>query len=328
MPTRRPGPAVAKRQLRLQLRRGRNEANLTQNDIADKLGWSPSKILRLENGQTPFQVSDVVALLTLYPSLRDKREELTALAWDARKPTLANRYSDIISPVFGDWLEHEAYASRISQYENIYIPGVLQTGDYATGIIDGLLGGAEERRTRMVDARIERAEALIGPDGPRMEFIVDEAAARRAVGNEDGTRGFAPIIEQLHHLQRYNTVGRRANGESVEEDLNPNISVQIVPSSMGAYAAMRGPFEVLEFPGSDDEPMVFFEGPEGDEVVRDDKDRIGRYLDLFATLKKAVAGPEKTNAYLDTIITQLSDLPADKPEPPPGRRSRKVTAAV
>jgi transcriptional regulator with XRE-family HTH domain len=307
MTTRTRGPAVAKRQLRLRLRRARTEANLTQNEIAEQLGWSPSKILRLENGQTPFQVSDVLALATLIPQLGDQREELAELARAARKPTLSNRYSDVLTPPFAEWLEHEAYASAIRQYENQFVPGVLQTNDYATGIVVGLLGSdaEDDRARRIVDARIERAEPLLSADGPRMEFIIDETALRRAVGNEDGRRGYQPMVEQLHHLKRYNTVGRRAQGEAVDDDINPGISIQVVPSSLGAYAAMRGPFEVVEFPGGDTDPMVYFENPDGDQVVRDRYEDIARYLDLFAELKKTAPAPGKTNSYLDTIIVQL-----------------------
>lgn len=319
---------MARRQLRLRLRRARNDANLTQSDIAEKLGWSPSKVLRLENGQTPFQVSDVVALITLYPDLSGERDELTELARDARKPTISSRYSDVLTPQFAEWLEHEAYASVIRQYENQFVPGVLQTDDYATGIVNGLLGkGASEvLASRIVDARIERAEPLLSPDGPKMEFIIDESTLRRAVGNEAGDRGFQSMIEQLHHLKHYNTVGRRAHGEVIEDDLNREISVQIVPSIMGAYAAMRGPFEVVEFPSGDTDPMVYFENPDGDEVVKDQYDDIARYLDLFADLRKTVPGAKETNAYIDAIIAQLESQP-NGTRLPAGRKPRKATAA-
>jgi transcriptional regulator with XRE-family HTH domain len=315
----------------LRLRRARNDANLTQTEIAEQLGWSPSKVLRLENGQTPYQVSDVVALLTLFPQLSSERDELTELARDARKPTLSSRYIDVLTPQFAEWLEHEAYASGIRQYENQIVPGVLQTSDYATGIVNGLLGSVpdQERASRIVDARIERAEPLLGPDGPKMAFVIDESALRRAVGNERGDRGYSSMIDQLQALKRYNTVGRRANGEAIEEDLNPNIAIQIVPSIMGAYAALRGPFELIDFPGGDADPMVYFENPDGDDVVRDQFEHIARYLDLFAELSAAVPAVSETNAYIDAIIAQMESAPdgiAIRPASPKRSRRTAVTA--
>jgi transcriptional regulator with XRE-family HTH domain len=207
MSTRRRGPAVAKRQLRLKLRRARYDADKTQNEVAEALDWSPSKVLRIENGQVTVATSDLMALLTQYPSLASEQvEDLIELARESRRPTVASRYRDVLPAPLLEWLEHEAYASVIRQYETQFVPGVLQTDDYATGIVQGILGAGtdEERAKRIVAARLERAEPLVGLDGPRMDFIIDEAALRRSVGNEDGSRGHLPMIEQLEYLKRAN----------------------------------------------------------------------------------------------------------------------------
>jgi transcriptional regulator with XRE-family HTH domain len=329
MSSRRPGPAVARRQLRLKLRRARNEANLTQNEIAEQLGWSPSKILRIENGQSSLTLSDLIALLTLYPDLAGERDELIELARDARRTTVSSRYSDVLTPQFAEWLEHEAYASTIRQFENQIIPGVLQTDEYAYSIVNGLLGkGVDEKLgERIVEARLERAEPLRSVGGPTMEFIVDESALRRAVGNEAGSNGYGPMIEQLRALQRYNTKGRRLQGDAIEDDLNPNISIQVVPSILGAYPAMRGPFELIEFSG-DTDPMVYFENAGGDEVAPDLRDRIeqiGHYLDMFADMKRALPESVETNAQLDAIIADMEAHPKGLAlQPRPSRKPRKT----
>ncbi|MFI5907961.1 helix-turn-helix transcriptional regulator [Dactylosporangium sp. NPDC051541] len=331
MTTRRPGPAVAKRQLRLKLRQGRLDANMTQNDIAEATGWSPSKVLRLENGQTPIYPADMLALLTLLPSLGNERDELLQLVKDARRPTLSNRYSDVLPPPFAEWLEHEAYAVHVYQFENQFVPGVLQTDAYATGIVNGILGrGTDPTRTqKVIDARIERAEPLLGPEGPRMDFIIDEASLRRAVGNEDGSKGLKPMIDQLQHLKRHNTMGRAALGETIEPEINPAISVQIWPMIKGAYSGLGGPFELIEFPGGDINPMVYFENRDGDAIVRDDVEVIAQYLDLFAELKQEVPSAADTNRHLDTIIELMENgQNGIELSPRPARKPRKTTPAA
>jgi transcriptional regulator with XRE-family HTH domain len=308
MTTRERGPAVARRQLRLTLRKARALADKTQAEVADALDWSPSKIMRIENGQVAVQTSDLMALGTQYPSLtREQMNELKDLARIARSPNVASRYEDVLTREFKEWLEYEAFARSIRQYETQFVPGVLQTDEYATGIVIGLMGvGRTDRRAeRIVQARLERAEPLVGPDGPTMSFIVDQAALVRAVGNEDGSRGVQTMIDQLMYLKKMNTRGRAALKETIEDDLNPDISLQVVPFSIGAYQALRGPFEIAEFEEESLDSMLYFENPEGDQVIRDNPETLGTYSDLFSTIKKRIPGPEETGRILDSIIEQL-----------------------
>lgn len=308
--SRRRGPAVAKRQLRLALRRARYAAEMTQNEVADALDWHTSKILRIENGQVSVATSDLMALIALYPALGPERlPELVDLAREGRRPSFVSRYRDVLTPQFAEWLEYEAYAMSIRLFESQFVPGVLQTDEYAAATVRGLLGNEadDERVEQIVAARIERAEPLTGADGPRMEFIVDEAVLWRGVGNEAGAAGRSVMLAQLRHLQRMNTVGRTIAGDPVEPGLNPGMSVQVVPFDLGAYAAMRRPFELVKFDESDGDAMLYFESPKGDEVIRDSVDQTARHLDLFVELAKALPGPERTNAFIDTVTAALRE---------------------
>jgi len=311
MSTSRRGPTVARRQLRLKLRRARHEADKTQNEIANSLDWSVSKILRIENGASAIGVSDLIALLTQYPNLAPERDSLLKLARESKSPPTVSKFYDALTPQFSMWLDHEAYADKIRQFEPIIVPGVLQTDEYAGAIVESLLDRDNDDRDphRIVAARRERIDSLIRrPDGPRMEFIIDEATLRRAVGNEDRARGYAPMLEQLRHLKRCNTIGRTAFGESIEPELNPNVSIQIVPLEAGAYRAMRGPFEVIEFEGEDEEDqfMMYHETPDDDLVIREDYESIAKNIQMFEALKKTIPGPDEANHHLDRLIQELA----------------------
>jgi len=299
-------PALARRQLCQKLRRARSEAGKTQTEVAEALEWSASKILRIEGGKSAIAVSDLIALISQYPRLQPELEALKALAKAAKAPSLASQYGDALPGVFRDWVEFESASDRILQYEPQVVPGVLQTDDYATSLV-GAQVPDRERVSRIVEARIQRSSALVSNDGPAMELLLDETALLRAGDHEDARRGYPILLEQLEHLMKMNTVGRLAAGEKVEEHLNPRISIQIAPLAMGPYAAMRHPFELLEFVEDDSPWMMYFEGPDFDQVFHDKYDEIEKYIDRFNDLKRRIPGPAETNEKIRQIAHGLGN---------------------
>ena len=179
---------------------------------------------------------------------------------------------------------------------------------YSTGIVNANLPNDAERAHRIVEARIQRSEPLVGPGGPSMEFVIDEVALRRAIDDKDGHRGYRYTVEQLTYLMKMNTRGRQAAGEVVEPELNPNVSIQVVPFDMGPYQAMRHPFELIELEGEgDDSHMMYFENPNFDQVVRDKYEEIENFIDRFAQLKKRIPSPKETNKQIEFIIQLIRD---------------------
>lgn len=282
---------------------------MNQVDVAKALDWSASKVLRIESGQSPVATSDLVALMTLYGVVDTSAVgELVELARSSRRPSMSSRYGDALSPEFGEWLDYEAFASVIRQYESKLIPGPLQTDDYAHAIVPAYLAGGPKRDKieGVVGSREDRAERLTGRDGPKISVIIDEAALRRGVGNESGPRDYAVMIEQLKHLKKLNTVGRLARGEEVETELNPSIEIQIVPLEIGAYPAMRGPFELLEFDDPDDPNMVYFENPRADIVIKEGEET-AESLELFLRLQSVLVPPSGVDEQIDLIIQLMED---------------------
>ena len=272
-------PAVAQRRLRTALRnlRLRPGQSKTQKEVATALDWSPSKLLRLEGGHVPISTSDLIALLAQY-GITDSEQvnEWVELARISRKPTLRDAYTDIFTKAFAEFIQHESYATIIRQYETKLIPGVLQIEDYAEAVFRTYVRPAlqEKQLSRRVQARLERADQLLNraTNQPEMFFIVDEAVVRRQVGRESGNPTL--MIRQLQHLKELNN--------------RSNIQIQIVPYSYGLYAALRGPFEMLEFEDPADLPMLYRENPDGDELFHEDMDEIAPYLDSFSELEESL----------------------------------------
>ena len=317
-PGRIPGPAVAANRLRSRLVRFREAAQLTQVNVATELDWSESKLHRIENGPGRVQTSDLLAMLTLYGiSDEPERQAMVELARASRQPGISTRYGRQLPPRFVEYLDYESFADHVYNYEVALIPGPIQMSGYADAVVAALLGGeAEERQAAIVYARNERAQYLTGPQGPSVDFIIDEVALHRAVGGEELSWDlkYSTMERLTEHLKELNTRGRAKLGQSIRADLNPDISIQLVPLEWGAYSALRGPFVILEFNSPDDDPLVYLENPTGEEILRSPSDT-SVYTQLFRRLSESIPGAEQTNDLLDYIrasyVRRLAEYPAN-----------------
>jgi hypothetical protein len=126
----------------------------------------------------------------------------------------------------------------VSNYESLFVPGLLQTEAYAHAVITGVLPMASEREVEQrVRARIERQRLLSEPGTLKLWAILDEAALHRQVRGRDVMR------RQLNHI--------------IKAANEPNMIVQIIPYSAGAHAGMPGSFALLEFPNPADPDLGY-----------------------------------------------------------------------
>lgn len=232
-------------QLGAKLRELRESAQVKQQEACAQLGWSRSKLDRIEAGTNVIKAADLDAALDLYNADSDTRTALQKLRLDAR----AGRRGWWVgfNDVFRSSLPAlEDSARRIRTFEATLVPGLAQTADYARALVNAALPdtdpGIVDKRVR---ARMARQDAVfLRSDGPSVHFIIDEAALIRPVGGRD------VMNAQLSALW---DVARR-----------PNVTLQILPLAVGAHSAMDGPFTILTF----DQPAVpevaFTEGPGGD----------------------------------------------------------------
>src|SRR2546421_3907482 len=184
------GPTVLRILLGAQLRKLREAKGVTRDEAGWEIRSSESKISRMELGRVSFKERDVADLLTFY-GVSDEQERATmlALAREANTPGWWNRFTDILPTWFQSYLGLEAAAALIRTYEIQFVPGLLQTDDYARAVI--LL--AHDRATaddveRRVALRRERQQALLRKEPPELWAVVDEAALRRPIGGDAGVR--------------------------------------------------------------------------------------------------------------------------------------------
>src|SRR2546423_5257397 len=179
------GPTVLRILLGTQLRRLRETRGVTREDAGWEIRGSESKISRMELGRVGFKERDVADLLTLY-GVHDptERDALLNLARQANNPGWWHRYSDVLPTWFQSYLGLESSAALIRTYEVQFVPGLLQTPDYARAVIK-LSHGHEsaEEIERRVDLRMRRQEILRrGDEPPTLWVVIDDASLRRPIG--------------------------------------------------------------------------------------------------------------------------------------------------
>ncbi|GGY10166.1 transcriptional regulator [Streptomyces minutiscleroticus] len=264
-------PMYSRQRLARRLRKGREKAELTQQQVAESFGWSPSKVIRLESGTKPANVPDVMVLLNAYGIAGEEAEQLIELARVARQPSRYARYKDIMSPEFEAFLAYEESASVIRDFARNVVPGLLQTEEYAEEVLKSFDVPEAELDTR-VALRMDRKKVL--ENETKFFYILDESVLRRQVGSE------ATMRRQYEALAMANA--------------RPNVKVMFVPFKAGLYPFFRAPYTILEFPDSREELIAYLEKPETQEILSEKMPKSNRpnpseYLAKFYEVERSLA---------------------------------------
>ena len=284
MPTTRPKPPTVRlRRLAAELRRLRTGTELSREDVEKRTGINEATLYRIETARARPQRRTLVALLDLYGVTDPQRSDLLTLSRDADHQGWLQPYHSELPEGYTAYISFEAEARSVRNYESLYIPGLLQTEDYARAVIVGGLPTASHTEVEQrVQARLER-QALLSRDKPlELWAIVDEAAIRRVVGGHDVMQA------QLKHV--------------LEAAQAPNITFQMIPYDKGAHPGMAGSFVHMGFDDPLDPELVYVDSLAGDLFLEADAD-VRRYKLMFEHLQAAALSPRETSAELAKVAT-------------------------
>jgi transcriptional regulator with XRE-family HTH domain len=277
-------PTVRRRRLALELRRLREAARLTCEEVAEHLECSASKISRVETGRVSVSPRDVRDMLKLYGVPEQQRDSLVQLSRDSRQKGWWHAYGDI-NPQFATYVGLESAASEIRVYEVNLIPGLLQTEEYArTMMRSGTMNGNLADVDRMVALRMARQPALTRNDPPMLWTVVDEAALRRRVGGTELMRS------QLEHVLELSSL--------------KNVAMQVIPFGAGAHPAMGRPFVILVFPERIDPDVVYLEDLTS-AFYLEDVDEVDRYNVFFNHLRATALSFDDSAALVTSVLKDL-----------------------
>jgi len=276
-------PTVRRRRLGAELRRHRETAGFTLEQVAEHMGCSTSKISRLETGQIGSSPSDVRELLTLFDVSETAVRELVEIAKETRQRGWWQRHGTVLT---SDFVAFEQAASVIRSYEAQCVPGLLQTEEYARHLLTG--GGAalvdgDEHRSQIesrISVRMRRRSLLTQDDPLQFWCVIDEAALLRPVGGE------AVMGRQIDHL--------------IAMSKSSNVTLQVLPLRVGAHPGMEGSFAILRFSHVSDPDAVYVTMATGG-VFQEKPDEVARYVQVFQVLTAVALTPEDSITFMDAM---------------------------
>jgi len=286
------GPSIRRRRLRSELRQRREAAEMTQEQVAEAMDWSLSKLIRIESGAVGISTNDLKALLNLY-GVKDRHQidAMVELAKASRQRMWWSAYKDAVSPQLISYIGYEAEAVVMRQFHFALMPGLLQTEAYArTVIFDSvpgeLTGEARRRAERQLEVRMRRGQEVLNRDDPpELYLVLDEAAIRRQVG------GPAVMREQLNYLA---TLANR-----------PTIELRILPFERGAHPGVNGAFTILEFADPAVGDVLYLDAM-AESMIKEAPSNLDYYHRVFQKLQQLALDPADSLALVERVKDELA----------------------
>jgi transcriptional regulator with XRE-family HTH domain len=280
------GPTVRRRQLMAELKRLRDAAGLSQEAVAERLDWHPTKLMRIETGRTSPHPNDVRLMVEVYGLTdREQAAALVKLARDARQRGWWYSYRDVLLNRYDFFIGLESEASSVRAFALAVLPGLLQTEDYAHAVIRG---GPQELGPEEVEGRVEvrmrRQRVLAQEDRPQLWAILDESVIRRVVGSA------AVMRAQLERLIADGQQGRT--------------TIQVVPYHADPHPGLAGPFIILGFEEPTEPDIIYLETVGGNLYV-DKPEEARLFATAFDHLRAVALSPGDTRAMLRAAADAL-----------------------
>jgi transcriptional regulator with XRE-family HTH domain len=274
------GPTVRRRRLAAELRRLRDRGELTLEEAAGQLGWSITKVSRIETSRVGVQPDDLKKMLDLYGVEGDRRTGLMSLSRAARTKGWWDAYADSLPSDYASYIGLEADTSALRCYDVQTVNGLLQTEDYAREVIgSALMAMAPPAEVeRRVEVRQTR-QRLLRRDAQPLRFwtVIDEAALRRVTGSRHVMRAQCARLLELARL--------------------PNITIQVLPDSAGAHPGTAGAFAIMEFAERHDPAVVYIETMTSSQYVENDA-AVYRYTLAFDQLRTLALSAQESSAVI------------------------------
>ncbi|MEU8803285.1 helix-turn-helix transcriptional regulator [Spirillospora sp. NPDC048819] len=272
------------RRLGSELRKLRENAGYTIEQVAEHLECSPSRVSRIETGKAqPPKQREIRDLLDLFGATDARtRDTLLQLAKEAAQPGWYSEFQDVFPPRFGSYIGLESEAAELRHFDNQLVHGLLQTPEYAREVLQTTLPGeAPKTIDRLLELRLARQQ-ILGRATPTFALwvILDENVFRRPIGDAAVMRG------QVSRLL-----------DAIE---TPNITVQVLPFDKGGHVGLDGPFSLLGFPEPTDPDVVYVESQAGNAYL-EQPHQVSRMNTKFNLLVAAALDPRETGAFLRGI---------------------------
>ncbi|WP_307865523.1 helix-turn-helix domain-containing protein [Streptomyces montanisoli] len=263
----------------------RESAGVSREAAAGVLDVTPLTVRRMENSEVAIKPPYVRLLLPLYGVDEGEVEQFIELVKAANRPGWWHRYRDAVPGWFSAYVSLEDEASLIRTYEPHYVPGLLQTEEYARGVLGAGAHKNAEELDRRVALRIKRQQLLSKPGAPMLWILMEESVLRRPVGDTPEV-----MKDQVDRL--------------LEATAIPNVTLQLMPFAIGPHLGAFGPFHLFRFDLTELPDIVYTENLTG-AVYLDRRPDSAAYLEVLDNLSARAASVHETKAFLQNIRKEL-----------------------
>ncbi len=271
-------PTVLRMVLGKRLRHLREQAKVSFEQAAEAIDVTPLTVRRMEKAEVGLRIPYVRELLRTYGVSGAETDDFLRMAKEANQPGWWYKYRTVLPDWFRAYVSLESDATVIRIYEPHYVPGLLQTPDYARTLFRiGFPNESEEAIERRVTLRTTRADLLTTPKAPAMWAVLEESVLRRPVGGPHVMR--AQIDRLIDAI-----------------DL-PNVKVQIMPFSAGPHPGAFGPFHYFRFGFTELPDIVYTENLTG-AVYVDQADDVVGYLETLDRMAVQADPVDRTRSLL------------------------------
>ncbi|MFF4711838.1 helix-turn-helix domain-containing protein [Streptomyces eurythermus] len=282
----RSAPTVGQVVLGRRLQDLRERAGLKREEAARVLHVAPATVRRMETAEVALKIPYLQLLLKAYGVPDDEADIFVQLAEEANRPGWWQRFHDILPGWFSMYVSLEGAASLIRSYEPHFVPGLLQTEDYARGVLkSGAIGQTSpDDIERHVDLRMRRQALLTRPDAPRFWAVMDETALRRPVGGPEVMRAQIDKLLEATELA--------------------HVTLQVAPFANGPHPGTYGPFVLFRFAMSELPDMVYSEYLTG-AVYLDARAEVATHLEVMDRMAAQAATAQRTKEILRDLRKEL-----------------------
>ncbi|MEU6365837.1 helix-turn-helix transcriptional regulator [Streptomyces sp. NPDC046931] len=264
----------------------RERAGLKREEAARILRVAPATVRRMETAEVALKIPYLQLLLKAYGVSDEEAGSFVQLAEEANKPGWWQRFHDILPGWFSMYVSLEGAAALIRQYEPHFVPGIMQTEDYARGVLrSGAVGQTSpEDIERHVALRMRRQALLTRENAPRIWVVMEETALRRPVAGPHDMR------TQLDRL--------------LEVTQLPHVTLQVLEFSSGPHPGTYGPFVLFRFAMSELPDMVYSEYLTG-AVYLDARTEVANHLEVMDRMAAQAATAQRTKEILENLRKEL-----------------------
>lgn len=276
-----PAPPIRRRQLAFRLAELRKATGMRQDAVVEVTGLSRSTISKMENAEQELMEKNVRLLAGAYGVTAPELDMLVRMARESKKTGVMVSHADVAPDFAKDYIELESYASEVWTLETSVIAGLLQVPGYIRALrLAWKPNATAEELDRAVELRSGRQKRLREKNAPLLRILLDEAVFIHPVG------GLEVMSEQIDHL--------------IELSKLPNITLQVIPNSVGAYPGMGRSFSILRFDDTPGMDVTYSESLRS-ATYHEKRHEVEQHVEVFKRIAAVALSPTATRKSLATL---------------------------